>query len=525
MKNTIGNFKRLLGRKFNDPNIQADLKSLPYRVEARPDGGIGIRVNYLDQEHVFSPEQITAMLFTKLKETSEVALKKPVKDCVITVPSFFTSAEREALIDAAQIAGFNILHLLNETTAVALLYGFYKTDLPAPEEKPLNVVFVDVGHSQVQVSVCAYSRGKLKMVCSAWDQIGGRNIDNLLAEVFADQFVKKYKINARQNPRAWLRLLAESEKLKKQMSANSTKLPLNIDCFMDEIDVTSSMSRTEMEELCADVFKRIEAVCRKCLHDSSMFNYMLFVEIWNFNTEHFIHLAELSSDEIFAVEIVGGSTRIPAVKAVIEQVFGKPVGTTLNQDEAVSRGAALQCAILSPAVRVHDFGITDIQNFAVRIAWDIDSPQRSEMEVFKPYHEFPFSRMITLNRRDNLSLELFYADPTLRSDPFIGKCLAIHSNIFSICSGKKTEEKQIEFRFAGRWHVKNIKPTPNGEPQEVKVKVRINVNGVILVPSANVVDKKAKIEEQSPVDNGTADTNNMDVSQEVRAAFAFVLFQ
>lgn len=129
----------------------------------------------------------------------------------------------------------------------------------------------------------------------------------------------------------------------------------------------------------------------------------------------------MTIDDISTVELVGGSTRIPAVKAIIEQVFSKPVQTTLNQDEAVSRGAALQCAILSPAVRVHDFGITDIQNFAVRIAWDVDTPQRNEMEVFKPHHEFPFSRMITLQRRDPLMLQLFYNDPHLRSDAFIGR--------------------------------------------------------------------------------------------------------
>lgn len=274
MKNTISNFKRLLGRKFNDPHIQDELKGLPYRVEPRPDGGIGICVNYMEQEHVFTPEQVTAMLFTKLRETCETALKKPMKDCVITVPSFFTSAERSALINAAQIAGLNILHLLNETTAVALLYGFYKTDLPAPEEKPTNVVFVDLGQSQLQVAICAYNRGKLRMVSSAWDQVGGRNIDKTLAEVFADQFQTKYRINARQNPRAYLRLLTEVEKLKKQMSANSTKLPLNIDCFIDEIDVTSSMSRTEMEELCADIFKRVETTCRKCLQDSGKLKHL-----------------------------------------------------------------------------------------------------------------------------------------------------------------------------------------------------------------------------------------------------------
>lgn len=269
MKNTISNFKQLLGRKFSDPHVQEYLANAPYRAEQRPDGGIAIRVNYLDQEQVFTPEQLTAMLFTKLKETTETALKKPMKDCVITVPSFWTSAERQALIGAAEIAGLNPLHLLNETTSVALLYGFYKTDLPAPDEKPLNVAFVDFGHTQIQVTICAYNRGKLKMVSNAWDQIGGRNIDSILAETFANDILKKYKVNARQNPRAYLRLLTETEKIKKQMSANSTKLPLHIDCFMEEIDVTSSMSRTDMEELCADVFKRIEAVCKKCLLNSS----------------------------------------------------------------------------------------------------------------------------------------------------------------------------------------------------------------------------------------------------------------
>lgn len=269
MKNTVGNFKRLLGRKYNDPQVQKELKNVPFRAESRPDGSIGIRFSYLDQDHVYSPEQVTAMLFTKLKETSEVALKKPIKDCVLTVPSFFTNSERAALIDAANIAGLNILRLLNETTATALLYGFYKTDLPAPDEKPLNVVFVDFGHSQLQVSVCAFNRGKLRMICSAWDQIGGRDIDAILAEHFANDFQKKYKVNARQNPRAYLRLLTEVEKIKKQMSANSTKLPLNIDCFIDEIDVTSSMSRTDMESLCEPLFKRAEIVFRKCMQDSS----------------------------------------------------------------------------------------------------------------------------------------------------------------------------------------------------------------------------------------------------------------
>lgn len=269
MKNTISNFKCLVGRQFKDPKVQKELQHIPYRCEERPDGTVGVRVTYQDEEHVFSVAQITAMLFTKLKETCESALGAQVNDCVIAVPISATNAERVALLDSANIAGFNVLRLMNETSAVALSYGFYKTDLPAIEEKPRNVIFVDFGNANLQVSAVAFNKNKLKVLCSAWDQVGGRDFDECLAKRFAVDIQAKYKVDAHTNPRAWLRLLTEVEKIKKQMSANSTKLPLNIECFMDGIDVSSSMARTEMEELCADLIKRTETTFEKCLADSS----------------------------------------------------------------------------------------------------------------------------------------------------------------------------------------------------------------------------------------------------------------
>lgn len=271
LKNTITDFKRFVGRKYKDPAVQKELKFTPYRTEERPDGSVGIRVNYQDEEHVFSAEQITAMLFTKLKETSESALGAQINDCVLAVPISATNAERVALLDAANIAGFNVLRLMNETTAVALSYGFYKQDLPAIEEKPRNVIFVDFGNASLQVSAVAFNKNKLKMLCSAWDQIGGRDFDVILANYFAEDILARYKVDGRKNPRAWLRLLAETDKLKKQMSANSTKLPLNIECFMEDTDVTSSISRAIMEELCGDILKRCELTFQKCLDDSSEF--------------------------------------------------------------------------------------------------------------------------------------------------------------------------------------------------------------------------------------------------------------
>ncbi|KAH8270458.1 hypothetical protein KR018_010243 [Drosophila ironensis] len=437
MKNTVGGFKRLLGRKFNDPHVQHELQSIPARVEARGDGSIGIKVNYLGEDQHFGPEQLTAMLFTKLKETSAAAMQTQVNDCVIACPVFFTNAERRALLDAAQIAGLNVLRLMNETTATALAYGFYKNDLF--EDKPRNVIFIDFGHSALQASACTFTKGKLKMLASTWDQIGGRDIDLALADHFAKEFQERYKINAKTNARANLRLLTEIEKLKKQMSANSTKLPLNIECFLDDVDVSSAMQRSQMEELCAPVLQRVEQTFKRLLAES-----------------------KLQLDDIHSVEIVGGSSRIPAVKQLIEQVFNKPASTTLNQDEAVSRGAALQCAIMSPAVRVRDFNVTDIQNYAVKVLWDSEgSGAPGEIEIFQQFHASPFSRLLTINRKGPFNVSIVYGQQVPYPEPTIGV-----------------------------WKIKDVKPTERGEGQDVKLKVRINQNGIVLISSATLVEKK-----------------------------------
>lgn len=170
---------------------------------------------------------------------------------------------------------------------------------------------------------------------------------------------------------------------------------------------------------------------------------------------------ELSLDDIYAVEVVGGTTRIPSVKALLEKVFGKTVNTTLNQDEAVSRGCALQCAILSPAVRARDFSITDIQNYAINVSYDGEGNQTGQLEVFSAFHAAPFSRLLTLFRREPFNLQISYADASVTPDAVIG-----------------------------RWHVQDVKPNAAGESQEVKIKVRINANGLVLISNATMVDKK-----------------------------------
>uniref|UniRef100_A0A3Q2P6Y1 Heat shock protein family A (Hsp70) member 4 like n=1 Tax=Fundulus heteroclitus TaxID=8078 RepID=A0A3Q2P6Y1_FUNHE len=473
-KNTVHGFKKFHGRAFDDPFVQSEKGKLPYSLHKLANGSAGIKVRYLDEEKVFTVEQISGMLLTKLKETSESALKKPVVDCVVSVPSFFTDAERRSVLDATQIAGLNCLRLINDTTAVALAYGIYKQDLPAPEEKPRNVVFVDMGHSSFQVSVTAFNKGKLKVLSTAFDPyLGGRNFDEALVDYFCEEFKTKYKLNVRDNPRALLRLHQECEKLKKLMSANSSDLPLNIECFMNDIDVSSRMNRTHFEEMCAQYLMRVEAPLKTALEQS-----------------------KLSRDDIYAVEIVGGATRIPSIKERITRFFSKDVSTTLNADEAVARGCALQCAILSPAFKVREFSITDLVPFPITLRWK--SPTEDglgECEVFSKNHAAPFSKVITFHKKEPFDLEAFYSSP---------------------------QELPYPDHRIGCFSVQNVVPQPDGDSSKVKVKVRVNIHGILSVSSASLIEKlkgeaeDMQIESEPPAQNeGRAEEQSkMQVEQE-----------
>ncbi|MCL4123068.1 UNVERIFIED_CONTAM: hypothetical protein GTU68_067398, partial [Idotea baltica] len=446
MKNTCTNFKRLIGKNFSDPRIQDELSNLSYKTFEQEDGSIGVSVRYLNEEQSFSITQITAMLFTKLKHTAEVALNIKVADVVIGVPCYLDDAGRHAMLEAASAAGLNVLRLMNETTAVALAYGIYKQDLPLPEEKPRNVIFVDCGHSNFQVSAVAFNRGKLKMLTTtAEEHLGGRDFDHLLAQHFAAEFKTKYKIDANSNPRAMLRLMTEVEKLKKQMSANSTLLPMNIECFMNDKDVSGKMKRTDLEEMASPLLRRIHNTLYHGLSDSG-----------------------LKLEDIYSVEVIGGSSRIPAIKQLIEKIFKKVPSTTLNADEAVARGCALQCAMLSPAFKVREFSITDVQPYSIKLLWSDEAGHDAEMEVFPRNHQIPFSKMLTFYRKEPFSLQAQYSAPSPSPDPVIG-----------------------------HFTIQDVTPTAEQENQKVKVKVRVNIHGLFTVASATLTEKKEVIEDDS----------------------------
>ncbi|XP_059820079.1 heat shock protein 105 kDa-like isoform X2 [Hypanus sabinus] len=439
-KNTIINFKRFHGRAFNDPFIQNQKDKLAFDLVPM-ETGVGIKVMYMNKEQHFTTEQITAMLLSKLKATAESNLKKPISDCVISVPSFFTNTERSSILKAAGIAGLNCLKLMNDPTAACLAYGIYNPDLPSPEEKSKVVVFADMGHSAFQISACALHKGSMKVLATAFDPyLGGQDFDEVLVKYFCAEFKTKYKLNVKSNIRALLRLYQECEKLKKLMSANSMDTPLNIECFMNDIDVAGKMNRAHFEELCASLLQRVETTLESLMDQT-----------------------QLKPADVSTVEIIGGSTRIPAVKERIAKFFGKVTSTRLNADEAVARGCALQCAILSPAFKVREFSITDVMPFPISLSWNTETDGVGGIcEVYPKNHAVPFSKLLTFHRKHPFELEAFYSNPN--SLPY-------------------TEPR------IGQYIIHDVVPQANGEKSKVKVEVCVNDHGIFSVSTASMIEK------------------------------------
>ncbi|KAK0194877.1 heat shock protein 70 family [Armillaria mellea] len=451
-RNTIGSLKRLVGRTLNDSDVQDIEKKFINASLVDVQGSVGVEVRYIGEKQTFSATQLVGMYLAKLRDIAANELKAGVTDIVIAVPGWYTDIQRRAVLDAASIAGLNVLRLINDTTAAALGYGITKSDLPEPES-PRHVVFVDVGHSSLSVSVVAFAKGQLTVKSTAYDRnLGGRDIDYALVKHFSEEFKGKYKIDVMSNPKGTFRLAAGCERLKKVLSANA-EAPLNIESIMNDIDASSKLSREEYESLIASVLDRIPAPLQRALTDS-----------------------ELTLDQIDAVELIGGSTRIPAVRARIQSVFpGKVLSTTLNQDEAVARGATFACAMLSPVFRVRDFRFTDIATYPIKTVWEgsPDSPEEdTELLVFPRGNALPSSKVLSFYKKESFTVEALYAEPSLLPgsiNPWIAKFTT----------------KEI--------------PTVSGSDAPVKLKTRLNANGLLSFEAA-FIDEIVEKEEAMDVD-------------------------
>ncbi|XP_022201512.2 heat shock protein 68 [Nilaparvata lugens] len=319
-ENTVFDAKRLIGRRYDDPKIAEDLKHWPFKVISES-GKPKIQVQYKGEDKTFTPEEISSMVLTKMKATAEAFLGRKISDAVITVPAYFNDSQRQATKDAGAIAGLNVLRIINEPTAAALAYGLDKN--LSGEKK---VLIFDLGGGTFDVSILTIDEGSLfEVKATAGDtHLGGEDFDNRLVDHFSNEVKKKYGKDLRKNARALRRLRTAAERAKRTLSS-STEATLEIDALIDGVDYHTRISRARFEELCSDLFKKTLAPVEKALQD-----------------------AEMGKSDIDDVVLVGGSTRIPKVQSLLQNFFnGKTLNLSINPDEAVAYGAAVQAAILS----------------------------------------------------------------------------------------------------------------------------------------------------------------------------------
>nr|CBL53159.1 putative heat shock protein 70 [Psammechinus miliaris] len=318
-RNTIFDAKRLIGRRFTDATVQSDMKHWPFTV-VNQGGKPMLQAEYLGEKKTMAPEEISSMVLTKMKETAEAYLGQKVTDAVVTVPAYFNDAQRQATKDAGVIAGLNVLRVVNEPTAAALAYGL---DKKLKGEQ--HVLIFDLGGGTFDVSILAIDDGIFEVMSTAGDtHLGGEDFDNRLVNHLAEEFKRKHKKDLKSNPRSLRRLRTAAERAKRTLSS-SAQANIEVDSLFEGIDYYSSVSRARFEELCSDLF-------RKCLEP----------------VEKAIVDAKIDKKKIDTVVLVGGSTRIPKIQKLLQEFLnGKELNKSINPDEAVAYGAAVQAAILS----------------------------------------------------------------------------------------------------------------------------------------------------------------------------------
>ncbi|KAG5935730.1 Heat shock protein hsp88 [Claviceps pazoutovae] len=469
LKNTVSCLKRLAGRSFNDPDIKNEQQFVSAPL-IDINGQVGVEVNYLGSTDKFTSTQLIAMYLSKIKQNTATELKLPVSELCMSVPAWFTDAQRRALLDAAEIAGLKVLRLINDTTAAALGWGITKLDLPAADEKPRRVCFVDIGHSNYTCSIVEFKKGELAVKSTAWDRnFGGRDFDRALVEHLAKEFKGKYKVDIYTHGRAMARTLAAAEKTKKILSANQ-QAPVNIESVMNDIDVSALITRQEFEAMIEPILARTHEPLEQALAQ-----------------------ANLTKDDIDVIEIVGGGSRVPAVKERIQAFFSKPLSFTMNADEAIARGCAFSCAILSPVFRVRDFSVQDVVSYPIEFSWDKadDIPdEETSLTVFTKGNILPSTKILTFFRKQTFDLEARYLKP-------------------EDLPGKQNP-------WLGRFSVKGVKVEGQQEFMVCKLKARINIHGVLNVESGYYVEEQEveeEVKDDEKEDGEKKDPDAMDMDK------------
>nr|ADX42269.1 heat shock protein 70-S3 [Stratiomys singularior] len=437
-KNTVFDAKRLIGRKYDDPKIQEDLRHWPFTVKS-DSGKPKICVEFKGEQKRFAPEEISSMVLTKMKETAEAYLGESVTDAVITVPAYFNDSQRQATKDAGAIAGLNVLRIINEPTAAALAYGLDKN-----LKGERNVLIFDLGGGTFDVSILTIDEGSLFEVrATAGDtHLGGEDFDNRLVSYLADEFKRKYKKDLRSNPRALRRLRTAAERAKRTLSS-STETTIEIDALYEGVDFYTKVSRARFEELCADLFRSTLQPVEKALND-----------------------AKMDKSQIHDIVMVGGSTRIPKVQNMLQNYFnGKSLNLSINPDEAVAYGAAIQAAILSgdKSSKIQDVLLVDVAPLSL----GIETAEGVMTKIVERNSRIPCKQTQTFTT---------YSDnqPAVTVQVFEGERAMTKDN-----------------NLLGTFNLTGIPPAPRGVPK-IEVTFDLDANGILNVSAKDTSTGNSK---------------------------------